>query len=221
MTSVQGYIEAMLDSAIPIEERDKYLAVIYRETLRLNKLIYDLLDLSLIESHGEKWELNEIDIPELVGQVLLKLQPLMYKHQVTVDSRFTGQLPLVPGDEDRIEQVIFNLLDNAIKFSPSGGVVTLRAEEENDLIKVSITDQGAGIPAEDMEHIWERFHRVEKSRSRALGGTGLGLAIVKQIVEAHGGTVNVHSVVGQGSTFSFTLPANLVGKHGDGSLASF
>ncbi|SFG06144.1 two-component system, OmpR family, sensor histidine kinase ResE [Desulfotomaculum arcticum] len=209
MTSVQGYIEAMLDSAIPIGERDKYLEVIYRETLRLNKLIYDLLDLSMIESGKEKWELNEIEIPELVGQVLLKLQPLMEKRRVTVDSRFTGRLPPVPGDEDRIEQVIFNLLDNAIKFSPAGGVVTLRAEEADDKITVSVTDRGPGIPLTDMEHIWERFHRVEKSRSRALGGTGLGLAIVKQIVEAHGGTVNVHSVAGEGSTFSFTLATNL------------
>ncbi|MBF7082911.1 HAMP domain-containing protein [Desulfallas sp. Bu1-1] len=207
LTSVQGYVEAMLDRAIPSEDHDKYLAIIHRETLRLNKLIYDLLDLSLIESRKEKWDLNEIDVPELVDQTLVKLQPLMEKHQVTVDRYFPARLPLMLGNEDRVEQVILNLLDNAVKFSPPGGVVTLRAGVENDSITVSITDQGPGIPPEDLEHIWERFHRVEKSRSRALGGTGLGLAIVKQIVEAHGGTVNVQSEVGKGSTFSFTMKA--------------
>jgi two-component system sensor histidine kinase ResE len=207
LTSVQGYVEAMLDRAIPSEDYDKYLAIIHRETLRLNKLIYDLLDLSLIESRKEKWDLNEIDVPELVDQTLVKLKPLMEKHRVTVDRYFPARLPLMLGNEDRIEQVILNLLDNAVKFSPPGGVVTLRAGVENNSITVSITDQGPGIPPEDLEHIWERFHRVEKSRSRALGGTGLGLAIVKQIVEAHGGTVNVQSEVGKGSTFSFTMKA--------------
>jgi two-component system sensor histidine kinase ResE len=131
----------------------------------------------------------------------------MEKHRVTVDRYFPARLPLMLGNEDRIEQVILNLLDNAVKFSPPGGVVTLRAGVENNSITVSITDQGPGIPPEDLKHIWERFHRVEKSRSRALGGTGLGLAIVKQIVEAHGGTVNVQSEVGKGSTFSFTMKA--------------
>ncbi|RKO65576.1 ATP-binding protein [Desulfofundulus salinus] len=207
LTSVQGYVEAMLDRAIPSEDRDKYLTIIHRETLRLNKLIYDLLDLSLIESRKEKWDLNEIDVPELVDQVLVKLRPLIENHQVTIERDFPDQLPPMLGNEDRIEQVLLNLLDNAVKFSPPGGIIMLRAKVENDNITVSVADQGPGIPPEDLEHIWERFHRVEKSRSRALGGTGLGLAIVRQIVEAHGGTVNVQSEVGKGTTFSFTIQA--------------
>ena len=207
LTSVQGYVEAMLDCAIPVEDRDKYLTVMHREILRLNKLIRDLLDLSLIESRKERWDLNEIDVPELVDRVLVKLRPLTEKQQVAVDTQFPEQLPLMLGNEDRIEQVLFNLLDNAVKFSPPGGVVTLRAEVEGDNISVSIADQGPGIPPEDLEHIWERFHRVEKSRSRALGGTGLGLAIVRQIMEAHGGAVCVLSETGKGSAFSFTMRA--------------
>lgn len=205
LTSVQGYVEAMLDRAIPGEDRDKYLTIIHRETLRLNKLIYDLLDLSRIESRKERWDLNEIDVPELMDQVLVKLRPLIEKQQVTVDRYFPDQLPPMLGNEDRMEQVLVNLLDNAVKFSPPGGKVTVRAQAQDDNIMVSITDQGPGIPPEDLEHIWERFHRVEKSRSRALGGTGLGLAIARQIVEAHGGHISVQSEVGRGSIFSFTM----------------
>ncbi len=207
LTSVQGYVEAMLDCAIPSEDCNKYLTIIHRETLRLNKLIYDLLDLSLIESRKEKWDLNEIDVSELMDQVLVKLRPLIEKQQITVDRHFPDQLPLMLGNEDRIEQVLVNLLDNAVKFSRPGGKVVVRAQVQDDNITVSIADQGPGIPPEDLEHIWERFHRVEKSRSRALGGTGLGLAIVRQIAEAHGGAVSVQSEVGKGSTFSFTIGA--------------
>ena len=111
------------------------------------------------------------------------------------------------GNEDRIEQVLLNLLDNAIRYSPPGGLITIKAESKDAYITLSITDQGSGIPPEDVGYIWERFHRVDKSRSRSLGGTGLGLAIVKEIIDLHGGKIGVQSEVGKGSTFSFSIKA--------------
>ena len=207
LTSVRGFVEAMLDGTIKTEEHNKYLGIIHQETLRLSKLIRDLLDLSLMESHKKTWDLNEIDVYELVERILIKMKPIIERQQVAIIQLLPDHLPEMLGNEDRIEQVLLNLLDNAIKYSPMKGVITLRAETKNECISISITDQGPGIPQEDIEQIWERFHRVEKSRSRFLGGTGLGLAIVKQIVELHGGDVSVHSEVGKGSTFKFTIMA--------------
>ena len=214
LTSIQGFIEAMLDGTIKNEEHDKYLDIIHQETLRLNKLIHDLLDLSLMESHKQTWDLNEIDVNELIERLLVKMKPIIAKHQVSIKRLIPDQMPGMLGNEDRIEQVLLNLLDNAIRYSLPGGVITLQAKTQDDHITLSIADQGPGIPQEDIEHIWERFHRVDKSRSRVLGGTGLGLAIVKQIVELHGGNVSVQSEVVKGSTFSFTIKA-LPSKNGN------
>lgn len=206
LTSMQGFLEALLDGTIEDgRSREHYLQIIHRETLRLNRLIHDLLDLSLIESGKVSWELNPIDVADLINQVLLKLSPQLEGQQVRVEQKIPTALPLMLGNEDRVEQVLTNLLENAVRYSRPGTTVTITAVEKDGYITVAITDQGTGIPAEDLPHIWERFHRVEKSRSRHLGGTGLGLAIVKQIVEIHGGRVQVSSALGQGSTFSFTL----------------
>lgn len=208
LTSIQGFLEALTDGTIDeTQTREHYLKVIHQETLRLNRLIKDLLDLTAMESGKTNWELNPIDVANLVKRVLFKLGPQIERQQVRVDLEIPEDFALMLGNEDRVEQVLTNLLENAVRYSLPGGVITIKAVEEAGDITVTITDQGPGIPPEDLPHIWERFHRVEKSRSRHLGGTGLGLAIVKQIVEAHGGRVGMRNEEVGGSTFSFTLAA--------------
>jgi Osmosensitive K+ channel histidine kinase len=207
LTSIQGFSEALLEG---VEEdravQEEYLKVIHRESLRLNRLINELLDLARLEAGKISWELNPIEVPDLFAGVLFKFKPRFEEKQLRVEQEIAPDVPVVPGNAERIEQVLSNLLENAVRFSPPGGVIKLQASCCGNEVKISVSDQGPGIPEEELPFIWERFYRVEKSRSRALGGTGLGLAIVKQIVENHGGKVAVSSREGAGATFSFTLP---------------
>jgi len=207
LTSIQGFVEAMMDGVISDEElRKKYLDVIHRETLRLSRLIHDLLDLSLMESKKIEWEVNSLSLFPLIDQVLLKLMPQIEDKKIQIKKDFSSPLPLVWGNMDRIEQVLINLLSNALIFSPPESTIEIRAWQEGKEVAVSIKDQGEGIPEKDIPHLFERFYRVEKSRSREKGGTGLGLAIAKQIIDNHGGTIKVESQLHQGTTFIFTLP---------------
>lgn len=207
LTSIQGFVEAMMDGVISDEElRKKYLEIIHRETLRLSRLIHDLLDLSLMESKKIEWEVNSLSLFPLIDQVLLKLMPQIEDKKIQIKKDFSFPLPLVWGNMDRIEQVLINLLNNALIFSPPESTIEIRAWQEGKEVAVSIKDQGEGISEKDIPHLFERFYRVEKSRSREKGGTGLGLAIAKQIIENHGGTIKVESQLHQGTTFIFTLP---------------
>lgn len=207
LTSIQGFSEALLDGVAgdgPMQE--EYFKVIHRESLRLNRLINELLDLARLEAGKINWELNPIEMPDLFTEVLFKLKPQLEEKQIRVEQEIAPDVPVVPGNEERIEQVLINLLENAIRFSLPGGTIKIQAAFYVNKVKINVSDQGPGIPEKDLPYIWGRFYRVEKSRSRTLGGIGLGLAIVKQIVENHGGNVAVSSREGAGSTFSFTLP---------------
>ncbi|MCL6448453.1 MAG: cell wall metabolism sensor histidine kinase WalK [Armatimonadetes bacterium] len=207
LTSIQGFTEALLDEVTADKAvQAEYLKVIHQESLRLGRLLNELLDLARLESGKVRWDLNPIDVPELFAGVLLKLKPQIEEKSLCVEQEIPPGFPALPGNEERIEQVLINLVQNAIRFSPPGGMIKMQASFSGEEATISVSDQGPGIPEEDLPHIWERFYRVEKSRSRALGGTGLGLAIVRQIVELHGGKVSVSSREGAGSTFSFTLP---------------
>lgn len=207
LTSIQGFLEAMMDGIIAGDTaKNRYIQVIHQETLRMNRLIHDLLDLSLLESGKIRWEFGSVNLSDLSSRVLLNLEPQLERRKLAFINNLPTDLPPVRGDGDRIGQVLTNIVANAIQYSPVGGTISLNGQTGESFIKVSISDQGSGIPPEDLSHIWDRFHRVEKSRNRATGGTGLGLSIVKQIVEVHGGFVEAQSDPGMGSTFSFTLP---------------
>lgn len=216
LTSIKAFLEALMDDvAEDSSTRDRYFRIIQDETLRLERLIRDLLDLSLLEAGEVRWNMKPVHMEELVLAAMDKLAPRIDAKQIHANICVDEDLPHVIADADRMEQVLINLLSNAIRFSPEGSDIDVsvkRCEAERDLpaleaVRVEIRDWGPGIPPDDLPRIWDRFYRVEKSRSREGGGTGLGLSIVKEIVEAHGGYVVVQSSPGEGSTFSFTLPS--------------
>jgi two-component system sensor histidine kinase ResE len=206
MTSIQGFVEALLDGlAEDKESQNRYLNIILDETVRLNSLVSDLLDLSQLETRQVSWPMEEVALGPLFEQVAAKLQPQLEKQQLTVEIKVAENLPAVMGNRNRIQQVLINLLGNAVSFTPAGGKITLAAVPAAEMVRISVSDTGVGIPPEEQEKIWARFHKVDKARTRRFGGTGLGLSIVKQIVETHGGTVGLESTPGQGSTFHLTL----------------
>ena len=179
-----------------------------QQSERLSRLIDQLLDLSRLESGDVPLELEPVKLGPLVEQVLTEVEVARpdRANGVDVHNEVPSDLPPVEADRERIHQVLFNLLDNAFRFTPSGGAVTVRAVRENGSCEVSVEDTGPGIPAEHLPLLFERFYRVDPSRSRDDGGTGIGLAIARSVVEAHGGRIWAESDQGQGSRFRFVLP---------------
>ncbi len=210
LASIKGYSETLLDGGMEDREtlRD-FLRVIDKQATRMSHLIEDLLVLSRLESHPMPMEPEAMDLGELITSVADGLKKQAEDKDVVLmidlgDER--GEcVPKVTGDRVRLEQVLVNLLDNAIKYTPSGGRVEVNIAADNGEVRVDIIDTGIGIPASDMPRIFERFYRVDKARSREQGGTGLGLAIVKHIVQGLDGRVWVESELDCGSRFSFTL----------------
>jgi two-component system phosphate regulon sensor histidine kinase PhoR len=205
LTSIKGFTETLLEGAIADESASRrFLAIIDSEAARLMKLVDDLMDLSRLESRAVSMEPAPVRLDALVTGALSGMRPQADRRRITL--RGTTDLAIVLVDRDRILQVLTNLLDNAIKFTPEGGTVDVSVTSTPAGAVVSVTDTGRGIPADDLPRIFNRFYRVDRSRSRGAGGTGLGLAIAKHIVEAHGGRISVASRVNTGSTFAFTLP---------------
>jgi two-component system phosphate regulon sensor histidine kinase PhoR len=208
LTSIKGFAETLLDGAMKDEETcRRFLTIIDSEADRLVKLVDDLLDLSHLESKRATLELKPVDLTELVSQTVDKLRPLAEGAGLVLHQVVPGHFEIA-ADPDRLEQVLTNLIDNAIKYTPPGGQVEVRIQPTDGEVEVSVADTGRGIRAEDLPHVFERFYRVDRSRTRGSGGTGLGLAIAKHIVEAHGGRISVHSRLDEGTTFTFALPRN-------------
>lgn len=210
LTSIIGFTETLLDENVDdFKTRNRFLQIIKDEADRLLRLVNDLLSLSKIEGNRtEKFLRKEPgNLAESINGVLKN-----FIHQAAIVGinlsfrNFAPNLPPIPYDPDAIEQIIINLVDNAIKYTKDGGIVQVILEDEEDHVTISVVDSGIGIPLEDLNRIFERFYRVDKARSREQGGTGLGLSIVKHLVESHGGKLSVESKVGEGSTFSFILP---------------
>lgn len=207
ISSIKGYAETLIDGALEDKKNAKdFLKIIYSDSSRLARLIDDLLDLSKIESGKLKLTLKPTALEPVIKRIVSGLNKQAKDKSIKIQIDIPLYLPNILADEARIAQVLLNLIDNAIKYNQQKGVITISAKEKNKFVQVDISDTGVGIPEKDLPRLFERFYRVDKARSRELGGTGLGLSIVKHIVSAHHGEVSVQSVLGQGSTFSFTIP---------------
>jgi signal transduction histidine kinase len=207
LTSIQGFAQAMLDGAVDDREsRDHAAMVIYEESDRLRRLVEDLLDLARLDAGQIEFSRHPVDLSLLLQSVVDRLSLRAAEKDVKLDSRL-GTISQMIGDGDRLAQVFTNLIDNAIKHTPAGGIVRLHGETEAGWVSIHIDDSGRGIPDEDLSRIFERFYQVDKARRGGKGrGVGLGLAISRQIVDAHGGRLIAQSELGKGSRFTVQLP---------------
>mgnify|MGYP000150040614 CR=1 FL=1 len=205
MTTIRGFIEGILDGTIPPEKHEHYLTVVRDETNRLNRLVNDLLDLAKMESGEVKLNITVFDINELLRRCVIKMETLLVEKDLTVDADFEEEEIRVKGDTDAIERVVLNLMHNAIKFTPSGGRISVITRKSRDTVEVTVKDTGIGIEENELEMIWDRFYKSDKSRSQDKTGTGLGLAIVRNIINEHGQSIYVQSKPSEGTAFTFTL----------------
>jgi two-component system phosphate regulon sensor histidine kinase PhoR len=203
----QGYLENLLDDpTMPRKEQAEIFTILRKHSSRLNALLEDLLILARLESRYEELQREVIAPAEFIRGLLADWRERAEKKKLALTLDLPGDLPTIHADPLRLGQVLNNLLENAIKYTEEGGRVAIHATRENGVVEVRVEDTGSGIPPADLPHIFERFYRADKSRTRELGGTGLGLSIVKHIVQSHGGTVKAESTYGKGTTISFRLP---------------
>lgn len=203
----RGYLEGLLDDpAQPREELVRILEVMDRHAERLTLLVEDILSLARLETPGARLERTEIYLPDFLAGILRDWQTRFEAKLLRAALDLPPDLPVIAADEPRLQEVIDNLLDNALKYSHPEGQVRLAARREAETVRISVADDGVGIPARDLPRIFERFYRADKARSRQVGGTGLGLSIVKHIAQLHGGRVEAASEPGRGATISVILP---------------
>lgn len=203
----RGYLEALLEEPNqPPGELMRIFEVMEKHSNRLNLLVEDVLSLAQLEDPGTRLNFTEIYLPDFLAAILRDWQKRLDAKLLKSSLEAPDDLPVISADEHRLQEVIYNLLDNAVKYSQPEGKIRLRATRAGDSVRLAISDQGVGVPSRDLPRIFERFYRADKARSRELGGTGLGLSIVKHIVELHGGRVEAESELGQGTTISAILP---------------
>lgn len=206
LTLIKGYVETLLDGAKDDPQvRERFLQTIHKHSNRLASLIEDLLNLSRLESGQIALRKKRVSLRDLCERVVEELEGSASSKRITILNHVPAEVP-VEVDPDRLQQVLFNLVDNAIKYGRPSGTVNINLHRTPGLLQVSVQDDGPGIPPDSLERVFERFYRVDRARSRDAGGTGLGLSIVKHIVQSHGGEAWAESQFGQGSTFFFTLP---------------
>ena len=205
LTSIKGYVEAMIDGTIPVEMQEKYLKIISYEAERLEKLTRGLLTLNELDIHKRMLNIQDFDINQIIKSTAASFEGTCTTRQILLELILSGQTLYAHADLEQIQQVLYNLLSNAIKFSPDHSTITIETTEKNGKIFVSVKDHGIGIPKSSLNRIWERFYKIDRSRGKDQKGTGLGLAIVKEIISAHGQHINVISTEGVGTEFIFTL----------------
>ncbi len=205
LSSVLGFTELMLNRELKPDRQKKYLTTIYHEAKRLTSLINDFLDVQRMESGRQAYEKKYIQLLPVLNKVIDAQRVTTTRHEFILDCSLEN--PAILGDRAKIEQVFANLINNAVKYSPNGGLIKVKVTEENQHVQVSVIDQGLGIPQDAIDHLFQKFYRVDNSDRRSIGGTGLGLSIVQEILKEHDGKVDVQSFFGKGSTFTVTFPA--------------
>ncbi len=218
LTSIKGFIQTLLsdkEGYFQEEQKQRFYGIINREAERLLRLINDILSVARIEA-GRALEMNyaDVDVAELVEKVVNTQKFYTKKHEFKAD--VPEKVSTVWGDGDKLDQVLTNIVSNAVKYSPNGGTITIRVEEKNSQISVSVIDQGLGIPKDELPKLFQRFQRVKGTEAEKIKGTGIGLHLAKSLVEMHGGSMFIDSEYGKGSTFGFILP---VKKEGEGHQA--
>ena len=206
LTSIHGYLVAMLDGTIPQELHEKYLTIVLNETERLTKLTNSLLTLNNLNTKGMLLDITDFDINTVIRNVAATFEGTCAEKSITIDLILTGEVMLVTGDKGKIEQVLYNLTDNAIKFSHHDSSIKIETTEKRNKVFVSVKDTGIGIPKDEIKSIWDRFYKSDLSRGKDKKGTGLGLSITKEIIQAHNEHINVISTEGVGTEFIFSLP---------------
>lgn len=205
LTSIKGYLEAILDGTIPPEMQVKYLNRVISETERLNKLTQGMLTLNSLDSKGYLNRTN-FDINRVIKDTAASFEGTCTDKNITFDLTFSDSIQMVYADLGKIQQVLYNLIDNAIKFSHADSTIYIQASSKYEKIFISIKDKGIGIPKDSIKKIWERFYKTDVSRGKDKKGTGLGLAIVREVIQSHGENIDVVSTEGVGSEFIFSLP---------------
>jgi two-component system phosphate regulon sensor histidine kinase PhoR len=205
LTAIRGFAETLRAGDVPLAQQQAYLDVILRHAERLARLIDDILELSRIEGRQQPFSPGEVDVARIATLLLRDMQPQLEARHIQAELA-PGARGVAFADRRAVEQILSNLLDNAIKYTEEGGRIQVRVAESGSQLRIEVQDDGIGIPPADLPRVFERFYRVDKARSRDLGGTGLGLAIVKHLAQAQGGEVSARSVPSEGSTFQVVLP---------------
>lgn len=208
LTSIKGYVEAIADGTIPPEMQEKYLKIVLFETERLTDLTKDLLTLNEFDTKELLLDRENFDLHEVIRNTAASFEGRCKSRKISIELILAKKHLLVNADKRKIQQVLYNLIDNAIKFSDDSSIITVETTERNDHVLTSVRDYGAGIPRDSINKIFERFYKLDASRGKDKKGTGLGLAIVKEIIQAHNENINVISTEGVGTEFTFTLPIN-------------
>ncbi len=211
LTAIIGYLETLQTGALANpDDANRFIGIMLKQAERLNRLVEDLMTISKIELGEVFFQFENVLLPEVADNVISLLEAKAQAKTIAIDNRLTEALPPIKADRDRVTQVLVNVLDNAIKFTPEGGHVTLDGGWNGQMLEVSVSDTGAGIPREEISRLGERFYRVDKTRSRELGGTGLGLSIVKHLMIAHSGKMEIESQLGRGTKVSLFFPVQNV-----------
>ena len=205
LTSIKGYLEAMLDGTIPVEMQEKYLNIVLSETERLNKLTSGLLTLNNYDDKKTYLEITNFDINSVIRNTAAAFEGICEKKLVRIELIFDAKALMVTADMGKIQQVLYNLIDNAIKFSHPESAIYIETTEKHEKVFVSVKDTGEGIPKDSLKKIWKRFYKTDPSRGKDKKGTGLGLSITKEIIQAHNENIHVVSTEGVGSEFTFSL----------------
>ena len=206
LTSIKGYLEAMLDGTIPPQQHEKYLGIVLNETDRLTKLTNSLLTLNNLNMRGMVLEKTVFDINQVIRNTIASFEGTLAKKRISIELVLTGDTLSVQADMGKIQQVLYNLLDNAIKFSHHDSSIKIETTVKHQKVFISVKDSGIGIPKESLKLIWDRFYKTDLSRGKDKKGTGLGLSITKEIIHAHNENINVISTEGVGTEFIFSLP---------------